>query len=382
MSEPETDERPEGARDSRQWEWLIVPVAAYFASRLVTLAAAYAVRFVVPGFGVVSVMTRKWDATWYLSVAEHGYPADLPTGVGNAGQSAHGFFPLFPLLTRLVAELPGVSLPVAAVLVNTLAGLLATILLWRLVTAVFDRVVADRSVFLFCFFVGSYAFTFAYTEGVFLACAAGCLLLLHHQRWWWAAVVGGIGSASRPTGYVFAVTCAVAVFLHWRETRDWKPLASPLLAASGLVAFHVYLHLRTGDAFAWQRVQERGWGQRTDWGISTARRVGNYLLHPNHDLNLLVPVLSVLVILPLAWLLLRARPPVPWVVFAAFTLAPGLVAVSVALTPRHLFAAFPLLVGAAVALSDENLYRLTLAVSAGVLAVLMFVTGGTVSLTP
>jgi hypothetical protein len=181
---------------------------------------------------------------------------------------------------------------------------------------------------------------------------------------------------------VFAVTCAVAVFLHWRETRDWKPLPSPLLAAEGFIAFHVYLHVRTGDAFAWQHVQERGWGQGTDFGGTTLRRIVDYALHPNHDLNLLVPVLSVLAIVPLAWMLWRARPPIPWLVYAGFTLLPGLLSTAVALTPRHLFAAFPLLVGAAWALRDDNLYRITVATSAGILAVLMFISGATLSLTP
>lgn len=361
---------------------LAVPIAAYVSSRLVTLAAAYAVRYVRDGLGVVSVMTGRWDAQWYLAVAANGYPSDIPLGEGAAAQSTLGFFPLFPLLTRAVSCLPGIGLSGAAVVVNTVAGLVASILVWRLAEEVYDRSVADRAVFVFCFFVGSYSFTFAYTEGVFLACAAGCLLLLHQRRFWWAALVGGIGSASRPTGYVLAVTCAVAVFLHWRETRDWKPLPSPMLAASGYIAFHVYLHVRTGDAFAWQRVQERGWGQRTDLGATNVRRIVDYALGPNHDLNLLVPVLSVLAIVPLAWMLVRARPPVPWLAFVAFSLVPGLISTAVALTPRHLFAAFPLLVGAAWALREENLYRLTLATSAGVLAVLMFLSGATDALTP
>jgi len=365
----------------RRWSWVVVPVAAYLASRLVTLAACYAVRYVRGGVGLVLVMSG-WDAQWYLALAEDGYPSTVPQGEGALAESPLGFFPLFPLLARAVSVLPGIGLAAAAVIVNTVAGLAASILVWRLASEVYDRDVANRAVCLFCFFVGSYAFTFAYAEGVFLACAAGCLLLLHQRRFWWAALVAGIGSASRPTGIVLAVTCAVAVFLHWRETRDWKPLPSPLLAAAGWIAFHVYLHVHTGDAFAWLRVHERARGHRTDLGASTARRIFDYATGPNGDLNLLVPVLSVLAIVPLAWMLVRARPPAPWLVFVGFSLLPGLASKGIALTPRHLLAAFPLLVGAAWALRHDNLYRLTLATSAGVLVAVMFVSGGTLLLRP
>lgn len=362
--------------------WWVVPLAAFVSSRVVTMAAAYSVRFLLAGFGVMEAMTRRWDATWYLAVAEHGYPSHIPAGTGDAAQSPLGFFPLYPLLTRAVSWLPGIDLALAAVVVNTAGAVVASLVVWRLTAEVFDREAADRAAFLFCFFPGAYAFTFAYTEGVFLACAAGCLLLVQRRRFWWAAAVGGVGSAARPTGYVLALTCAAAVFLHWRETRDWKPLPSPLVAASGWVAFHVFLHLRTGDAFAWQRVQERGWGQDTDLGWSTLRRMVDFVAEPRHDLNLIVPILSVLAVAPLVWLLVRARPPAPWLVFTGFSLVPGLVSTAIALTPRHLLAVFPLIVGVAVALRHEHLYRVTLATSAGALAVLTVVSGGTNALTP
>lgn len=357
-----------------------MPVAAFAASRLVTLFAAYAVRFVLAGWGMLAVLTR-WDGAWYMSVAQEGYPTTVLGGVGPPAQSRLGFFPLFPLLIRAVAALPGVSYAVAAVVVNGVFSLVATLLVWRLAAEVFDRETADRSAFLLCFFVGSYAFTYAYTEGVFMATGAAVLLLLHRRHFWWAALVGGVGSAVRPNGFVFAVTCAAAVLLHWRETKDARPLPSPVLAAAGYLAHLAYLHVHTGDAFAWQRTQERGWGQRTDLGQATVERFFDFAAHPVQDLNLIVPMLTVLAIVPLAWMLWQARPPATWLVFSAVCLLPSLVSTGVALTPRHLFAAFPLLVGAARRLRG-NLYSLTLATSAALLGTIMLLTGGTSSLTP
>lgn len=360
--------------------WAVTPVGAFVASHVVTLAAVYAARFVHAGWGVLFVLTR-WDGSWYLAVAEGGYPNGLPLGTGAAAQTPLGFFPLYPILIRAVASLPGIDDIGAALAVNTAFGLLATVLVWRLAASVFDIDTADRSVVLLCFFVGAYAWTFAYTEGVFMAAGAAVLLLLHHKHFWWAALVGGIGSAARPNGLVFAVTCAVAVVLHWRETRESRALPSPLLASTGFVAHLVYLQAHTGDAFAWQRAQERGWGQRIDFGFSTVKRFVDFAHHPVHDLNLIVPMLTVLSLVPLAWMLWRSRPPATWLVFSAVSIVPSLVTAGVALTPRHVFAAFPLLVCTAWRVRG-NAYSGLLAMSAGALGVVTLVSAGTVSLTP
>ncbi|MBW3669367.1 MAG: glycosyltransferase family 39 protein [Actinobacteria bacterium] len=358
------------------WRWVLLPLGAFAASRLVTMSAVYLVRFLMPGWTVLETMSRRWDGPWYLDIARYGYPEATPTG-----QSLLGFFPLYPLLTRWVSHITGMRLEGAAVLVNTLAAAIAVVLVWRLAESYFGHEVANRAAFLFAFFPGSYAFTFAYTEGVFLACAAGTLLLLERRRWWWAALVAGIGSAARPTGYVLALCCAFAVVMHWRRTRDWKPLPTPAVAAGGFVVFLVYLHVHTGDAFAWQRAQERGWGQRLDLGQTTVNRIIDYARNPVDDLNLLVPILSVFALVALVWMLAKARPPGTWWVFVVASVVPGLLSTSVALTPRHLFAAFPLVIGAAWALRDE-LYYGALAVCAGTLGIFMLITGGTTFLTP
>ena len=353
---------------------------AFVASRLVTLVAAFAARYTSPGTGVLKVLTDTWDSDWYLAIARDGYPSVIPAGEGNAAQSPLGFFPLYPLVARAAdAVLPG-DLRIAAVVVNLVAGAVATVLVWRLADVLFGRDTADRTAFLFAFFPGSYALSLAYSEALFIALAAGCLLLLHRRRWWWAALVGGIGSAARPTGYALAVCCAFAVVLHWRRTRQWRPLLSPALAAGGFLAFLAYLQARTGNALAYQRVQERGWGQRIDGGGATVRRLFDALQKPD-DLNLVVPSAAVLCAVVLVVLLVRARPPGTLLVFTVATLLPGVLTRGVATTPRHLFVAFPLVIGLARACVG-NVYACVLALGAAALALFMFLIGGTFALTP
>jgi len=351
------------------------PLAAFATSRFVGLVAAYAVRFVLPGTGLGYVLTR-WDASWYLIIAEYGYPRNPPQGA-----SSLGFFPLYPLMTRGVEAVTGLGFKTSAVAVNMVAGAVAAVLVWRLARDVFDSDTADRAALLFCFFPGSYSLILAYSEGVFLAFSAGCLLLLHHRHFWWAALVGGIGSASRPTGYVLAVTCAAAVFLHWRETRDWKPLPSAPLAAGGLIVYFTFLHFHTGDAFSWQRAHEQGWDQRLALDGSMLDRVLDFFLSPQNALIIMLPVFTTVALVPLVWNLVRVRPPATWLVFVGAGLPASLFATSVSFTPRHLLALFPLVVAVAHAVRGVA-FTLLLATSAGLFAFLVIVIGGTNAFTP
>lgn len=80
-----------------------------------------------------------WDASWYRSIAEDGYPSELPHGPdGRVQQNAWAFFPLFPLLCRTVMRLTGGSWEVVAPTVSLLLGATAMLVVHRVVVAVLD----------------------------------------------------------------------------------------------------------------------------------------------------------------------------------------------------------------------------------------------------
>jgi hypothetical protein len=364
----------------RTLPWFAFPLAAFVASRLVTVFGAFGARYFVGGSGTDTIATAfmgKWDAGYYVTIARDGYPATVPDA-----PSVIGFFPLLPLLARGVAAvLPGVGIPGAGLLVTLLTGAGATVLVWQLAARTFDKGVADRAALLFCFFPGSYALSMIYTEGVFILCAAACVLLLDQRRWWLAAVVAGIGSAARPTGFVLAVTCAFAVGMHWRRTREWKPLLTVPLAAAGFTAFLVYLEFHVGDWMAYRKVQERWWDQGVDLGTTTLKRTFGFLVDPKDDFNMLASVVVFFAVVALFAVLVRTRPPGTWIVYSAAVMAGPLLSTTNTLTPRSVLSAFPLFVGLARWLRPEPAAAVV-GTFAGVLAVLMLLIGPTLVLTP
>lgn len=360
----------------RRLPWFAFPLAAFALSRVVTVLAAFAVRYFSHEDTVMDVLTAKWDTGYYIDIARDGYPSTVPDG-----PSRLGFFPLFPLLARWVAVLPGIGIPAAGLLVTLVSGAAATLLVWRLAARSFDPVVADRAALLFAFFPGSYALSMAYSEGVFILCAAACLLLLEQRRWWPAAVVAGIGSAARPTGFVLAVTCAFAVAVHWRESREWRPLLSVPVAAAGLLGFLVYLRVHTGDWLAYRRAQEVGWDQGVDVGTTTVRRTVGFLVDPVDDLNIFVSVVVLFTVLGLGWVLVRTRPPAVRVVYTVAVLAPVVLSTTNTLTARSALSAFPLFIGLAARVRAEVAGAL-LGLFGAVLAVFVVLIGPTLVLTP
>src|SRR5260370_24463025 len=106
---------------------LIVALAIFFSANCVTR---------VPGDIFTDVAPRwyryllRWDAGWYLKIAREGY-----TYNGNdLVQQPVVFFPLYPLLSKVVAYVSGVSEGAALLIVSNLAAVVAVLLLFKLIS--------------------------------------------------------------------------------------------------------------------------------------------------------------------------------------------------------------------------------------------------------
>lgn len=322
-----------------------------------------------------------WDGGWYLSIVQDGYAKSMPVVDGRVGQSNLAFFPLYPLLTRGVRWITGLSAFRAALLLAVLAGAVACVLLWRLARDIAGVAVADRGVALFAFFPSAYVLSMTYSESVMLALATGTLLSLHHRRWLLAGLLAAAATAARPNAIALCFSCAVAAFLEVRRRWSWRPLLAPLLSPLGLLMFAAYLWGHVGDPTAAYEAQRLGWGQEIDFGATTATRFWDALTAPLADINLLVAGLSLIFMVTGAYLLFRWRPPAILSVYAAGVLLPVLISES--MTSRHRFAmtAFPLLLAVAWRVRGAA-FSTVLATSAGVLGLLTVLVVSTGALTP
>ena len=379
-----------GKRSGAAHRDVLRPLLVFAASRVLVLLAAATGALVatsrpvqsgpwpvIPGTGSDAVNgLLRWDSAWYAEVAARGYGTE-------AVDPRNAFFPLYPLLCRAVAFPLGVSVSTAGLLVATVAGAAATVLVWLLGRRLADEAGADRMAALFAFFPGSFVFSMAYAEGVFLALAAGCLLALDSRRWILAGLLAALATSSRPNAVALGAACAWAAFVALRRDRAWRSVAAPLMAPVGILAFFAYLAVRTGDPLAWFTVQRQTWGERLDV-TAQVDRVALVLespLSPAGGLNTWLPVLGGLAMVA-AWVaLLRWRPPGPIIAYAAVASALVMVSATIGARPRMVLGAFPLVMALAWAARGST-FAAVLAVCAGSTALLTVITVATIGATP
>ncbi|MBV9534371.1 MAG: hypothetical protein JO321_03055 [Solirubrobacterales bacterium] len=331
-----------------------------------------------------------WDGVWYSRLAVHGYPVH---SVHHA--STLGFFPLFPAFIWLLMRL-GIGSPVlAGAIISGIGGLVATVLVQRLATGWWGPDSGRRAAILFCLFPGSVVFSMAYSEGLLIPLAAGCILALERRRWLLAGTLAGIATATAADGAALIVVCAVsaAIALRGHGPRDRharRSLIAPLLSLTGIAAFAIFLWQWTGTPLAGLEAQRSGWHERLDpiallhQGQLFASQVGAlHLSNPTLDLAPLAALLGTIVLVAGLVLLVR-RPRVVSLEAIVWTAAIGALAVfseHVGPNARLLITAFPAVVVFAHRTGD-GAYRWVLGVNGALLVVMSALTFTGHSLTP
>ena len=211
-----------------------------------------------------------WDGGWFQRVAE-GYPNGYTYGADGALQGNElAFFPLYPMLIRLLSGL-GLDSGTAAITVSWLASIGAAVALHLLGTSLYGRRAGWALVAICCSAPVSVVLSMAYSESLFLALVAGMFVAAHRQVWWAAGLLGLGAALTRPTGAAAAVALAVAAVIAVRRHPEhrWQPLTAAAVALAGVPAYLGWVAWRVGDLDAWFRIQTAGWGTSFDFGAST-----------------------------------------------------------------------------------------------------------------
>ena len=211
----------------------------------------------------------QWDARWFLQISLHGYE-EVP--------QAAAFFPVYPALVHALAWVTGSPL-VAGVLISLAAGAVAAWVLAQLARPLLgERGAHDVVLYLALYPVG-FVFTSLYSEGLFLALAAGSFLAATRGRPVLAGVLGGFATGTRLLG--LALLPALLLLL-WRGPR--RRARSPALAAAAPAgrrrALRLYLDWAIGDPWAFTSAQAdwnrnaRGSARSTGYGTPSSPRAG------------------------------------------------------------------------------------------------------------
>jgi hypothetical protein len=254
---------PPGLFDMVSWRDAAV---AWLAQRLVLLVLSYLELWTItakgPTVGQWLDIWARWDGDIYVSIAQGGY--------STLFQAA--YFPMYPLLERVLAPLMGGNPLVAGLFISNAACLVAYALLRVLVEREYDREIARRTLLYLVIFPYAFFLVAAYTEALFLALCLGTFLALRGHRWKLAGVLAALATITRPVGILLLVPMVYEYGSSWYRSAGEKylqlkagdilALALPLLA---LVGFDLVLAQHYGILVPASAAESHLWGRRLSW---------------------------------------------------------------------------------------------------------------------
>lgn len=272
-----------GARVAR-WPWWAqaggLYVAARFVSACIFMAAALH-QGVNPWFPAQPDywnFINIWDARWYGEALKNGYPEILPTdGAGNVRENPWAFYPLFPVLGRVLAGLTGMAPAWSLTVIAMASGLGASLVAYSIFRHKASHRTALWGTVFFSTFPVAPVLQVPYAESLNLLLLGTALLLVLRRRYLWAVPAVLLMGLSRPTGVPFAAMIGI-LFLYrlWqRYTADrrrgdadahsspqlWSLAGLAAASAIGALAWPAIAWAVTGDIAAYTKTEAVWRGQ-------------------------------------------------------------------------------------------------------------------------
>lgn len=315
---------------------------------------------------------ERFDALWFLRIAESGY---------IDGDGSAVFYPGYPLAVRFFSIFLGGHIFPAGLIVAHLATFGAMVALYFLSAAEWGESVARKTVLYLAVFPTSFFLLAPYSEALFHFLALFALWAARRGKWELAGLSGIGASATRNIGVLLVLPLLTEAFHRFKERRDTSELARgvlwSMLASGGAIAYLVFWQQLSGDHLAPVH-QQANWQRELSFPLGTVlaatREAFRFIgVYPGgyHLLDWLIVVPALVAV---GWVVVKARP-----VYAVYTVVCLLAPLSYAFLPRpfmsiprFLIPLFPILWAVAVwSEKRKGVHDTYLAVSGALLGVLL-----------
>ncbi|WP_248840345.1 glycosyltransferase family protein [Frankia sp. AgKG'84/4] len=356
-------------------------VLAWLAARVVVGAALAMTKFIADqsltgqGIRLRTTDLLGWDAGWYRTIAEVGY--------SGAGADSRRFFPLLPLMVRVLDHIPGADghAGIMLLLVVNVAALGFALVLVRLARLEgLDEAATYRLIWLAALAPPAFVLVMGYAEAFAGLLAVAVLLGARSRRWELAACAGLLSGLCRPLGVLLAVPVAVeaARGLPWPLLRRLGPAPTPGRARRGAVeaarrlvaiaaplagaALYVLWSSHTyGDGFAPFTIQrDAARHGSTANPVSVLWHAARGTFSGQLGTGLHVPWLLLAV---LGLVVMARRLAVSYPLWCALVLAAVLTGSNLDSAERYLYGAFPFLLVAALVTARREVFTAVLVAS-------------------
>jgi len=343
----------------------------FVVSRAIVLGALVLARFVVtevrPRSKAAVVAAHAgllgWDSAWYRRIAALGY--------GRAGRTSVRFFPLYPLLTRALSAVPGISTDTALLVIANVSTCAALALIHRLVVAeTQDEETASRAAWWLAMLPAAFVLSMGYADSLLLLTSLAMFLALRSRHFAAAAGAGLLAGACRPVGLLLALPALLEAATGLRQVplrRWWSRVAAVASAPLGAAGYLTWSKLYDGGFFLplSAQISSQNRGKLADPLVTIARDLRD-LVHGQH-LGTALHAPWAVFFAALVIVLFR-RWPVSYGAYATLTLAITLTAPNLTSFERYALGCFPFALAMATLTKKRQVCWSALAVSAAMLA--------------
>lgn len=253
-------------KKARLRTWLLIALVSLGIHYLMLLLADVLLGGVLSLSSLLSLMEERLcsagDAERYMDIAINGYAKEGENAINLV------FYPLYPLLMRLLSLLTG-NPALAGCIISQISFAVSSILLYELLLLDGSAQRAWDGVLLLSLYPFSMFVMGVYTEGLFLLLTIGCLFALRRGKYALAGSIGFFAALTRVQGMLLLLPAAYEIAvrrLGWEKRRlrprDWLVLLIPM-------GFLVYLGMNYaihGDFFKFLEFEAgEPWYQTTKW---------------------------------------------------------------------------------------------------------------------
>jgi len=212
---------------------------------------------------------QRFDTIWYTKIAMQGYAQ---------GDGSTVFFPLYPILTRLVGKVLLGNYLLGGIIVSNVAYFLALIYLYKLSQLEFDSQVAARAVVYLSVFPTAFFFLGVYTESLFLLFVVAAFYYARKGNWLAASIAGLLAALTKQLGLLLLLPLLYEYLAQSSKlkaqsskfqfpTSNFQLRSDVLLLALipiGTLAFLLFRHFCIGEAFLVETYRLR-WAVNASW---------------------------------------------------------------------------------------------------------------------
>lgn len=293
----------------------------------------------------------QWDGGHYFDIAKTGYLKDTD----------FAFFPLFPMLIKLLANFFSGNIILSGLIISNVAFLIFLLIFFNYVAKISTKKSALATITSFLVFPTTFYAVAFYSESLFLLFAASAFLFLKFGKHLHAAIFVAFASITRLVGLFLVISLIYnyAASIKFKIRNINREIFHLTIAPFGFFTYSIYLWYKLDDPFRFLTIQNI-WNRTVTDPISTVfSYFWAYLVGENRPLNDFFDLATTLIFLIILILGRKKISSSLWIFSMLVILVPASTGTLTSM-PRYVLSSLGAFIIVGKYLSDKPLLKITL----------------------